>query len=599
MAKEYDVNYIWDSLADFWKLFDDAPVVDQLWRGYVFTVNNLYYQLYQLDLSKCIHTIPYKWISDWELFVMNDTTVADDSAPEIDGYPFAYKLPYGVKNVTLLRESPRETVVLPNNTMLGPDDKLILPDGSIRYLGDTFFYPEEVIEWDDYLVFPLGITVDVLKMSPVTDYVVDEASRTIHFKVKPYEIMWSNLAIRDLEMIYENFGCLLKYYKPDSYKYLREVQGLWYAYWNGSTITNIEIGINILRDLPFVQEDGVVEQVSSIDRSVTIGDLTFPITETQSELISIGGVVDYIDAPSGVISIDGQMIRIRSAYASLLSIGDIVVSKTDSTSNITVNGVDYTYSGDSAVAVTVGEFIPKFMPLTEAVRVFDYINYPGWWKEYVGGFEYNMQSCDEEGGAYFDTSIFDIGIFDAGMSEKCLEAVFMQYFTFLVRIDSKAWFCNKSELDVVIAFLYAIKPAYTHFLFEFALNFSDDTTMHDSDFRLKNWELRPLDIPVDHHIFDMEAIHPTFDDDSTFDFEDERDKLCISIFGSPHIFYDVVVNGRIFDDDAEENFDNEGSDFDTDPYDRGMVIEMKRRIDNSLNFTDNQYTIDNMEITIP
>jgi len=596
MATEYNVNYIWDSLADFWKLFDDAPVIDQLWRGYVFTINNLYYQLYQLNLSKCVHTIPHEWISDWELFVFNDTTIPDPNThvfPEYSDYPYVYRLPFGVKNVSKLRESPRETIVLPNNTILGPDDILVLPDGTRRYLGDTYYYPEEVIEWDDYLVFPAGIMVDVIDMVPVDDYVVDEPSKTIHFKRKPYTHMWSNLAIRDLEMIYENFGCLLKYYKPDSYKYLREVQGLWYAYWNGAAIDNIEIGLNILRDLPFVQEDGVIEGVEMHNAVATIGDHNILLNTAQLELINEGSTVTSVDPLSGVVTIGNYPFRFKPQDAAELEIGDTVLKVSAPVSKITVNGTEYVYHGESSIPVVVGEFVSKFKPLTDAVRVYDYINYPGWWKEYIGEYTDNFKSCALDGSAHFDSnSIFDIGIFDASMTERCLQALFLQYFTFLVRIDSKAWFCTKSELDVVVAFLHAIKPAYTHFLFEFSLNFQDDTYVFDEEFKFDAWEFRPTDIPVDHHIFDMEAIHPTFDDDSEFDFENQRDLLCISIFGSPHIFIDDIISGYTFDDVAVPDFDYKFVGFDSDPLNDTLDFEITRRVPSNLEFANSLSILD-------
>lgn len=592
MKQEYDVNFIWDSLGDFWRLFEDAEVIDQLWRGYIYTVNNLYYQLYQLDLSKCIHTIPHRWVSDWELFIFDSNTRIEESTPTYAEYPYTYSLPYGVKNVSLLRESPRETVVLPHGTILTPDDILVLPDGTQRYLGDTLYYPESAIIDGDYMVFPEGITVDTLKLHPDNDYIVDESTLRIHFKEEPYTYFWSNLAVRDLEIIYDNFGSLLKYYKPDSYKYLREVQGLWYAYWNGSTISNIEIGINILRDLPFVLEDGIVEDVSYTSTIVTIGGNTINVTKAQAEVLSIGETVEYIDVPSGVVQINGTPVRIKSSDAELLEVGDAITEKRLASTALTVSGRDYSFTGEQTVDISIGEYVDKFTPLTTSVGVYDYINYPGWWKDYIGPYSESEQSCFFDGDAFFDAGFFDLGIFDATYTERCLEAIFLQYFTFLVRLDSSAWFCSKEDLDVIIAFLYAIKPTYTHFLFEFMLDFRDDTVTHDSDFHFGNWNYVPTDIPVDHHIFDMEAIHPTFDDGAYFDFDKERDYLCISVYGSPHIFYDDDVRGYTFDDVAVPEFDYEGVAFDTGPYDDTFEIELTTKVPAELQLNDAHDTID-------
>lgn len=621
MAQEYNVNFIWDSLSDFWKLFEDSGTINQLWRGYIFTVNNLYYQLYQLNLSKCIHTIPYEWISDYEVFIFDNSTrrfydpdnevfdvyeilVRDDTSDEVvtvqdyghflyPDFPYAYALPYGVKNVSDLRESPRETVELPHNTMMGPDNLLVLPDDSVRFLGDEFYLPEEVIKWDDHLIFPKGISVPTKVLTPNVDYIVDEDSRTIHFKTEPYNIMWSNFSVRDLGIIYDNFGSMIKFYKPDSYKYLREVQGIWFAYWNGASITNIEIGLNILRDLPFVKDDGVVERVNVEQSSAVIGDYTFYINTAQRELLEVGDVVTFIDSASGVITIGNINIRLDPRDAAELEVGDEILSLSAPTIKTTINGEEYIYSGESTSSVYLGEFVPKFMPLTNAIKVYDYINYPGWWLEYTGTSGLSEDPCALDGSAYFDSnSIFDLGIFDASSTDRCLDALFMQYFTFLVKVDQSAWFCTKSDLDVVIAFLHAIKPAYTHFLFELVINFQDETTVYDHDFRFKNWEFRPTDIPINFHRFDMEHIHPTFDDGDFFDSEDEIDRLCISVYGSPNIFTEEAFNGYTFDDVAVPTFDYGRLSFDSDPFNDTMDIEWRRKPPSTLEFGDDSCTIE-------
>ena len=566
MQQEYNVDYIWNSLSDFWRLFEDAGVVEQLWRGYAFVVNNLYYQLYQLSLSKCIHTIPYKWISDYEVFTHDETTVVENTPIRFAGFPYAYKLPFGVKNVTMLRESPRETTNLPLNTILTQDNLLILPDGTVRHPGDKIYMPEEVLKAGTYIVFTHGVSVETEKYYPNIDYIVDESDLTIHFKQVPYTYLWSNLAVRNLEIIYDNFGKLIEFYKPDSYKYLREVQGLWYAYWNGSTLYNIEAGVTILKDLPFVLEDGVVTDISNSYNVATIGAVNINVTDAQLLTLAVGQIVQYINYAASTVKINGKYYKFPTDLILSIHIGDLVSKIDIPTPTVTVNSTVYPIPRGQFIDVAVGDYVSKFQPLTQAVGVFDYINYPGWWREYAGINEESEINCFFDGNPFFDGGKFDYGYFDDVYSERCLEAIFLQYFTFLVRINQETWFRSKQDMEMVRAFLFAIKPAYTHFIFEGVLEFEDDAIVFDLESgqgAFMDWNYAPTDIPCDHNHFDEIFLHPTFDDSSLFDFnkeqgpgryDNERDWLWISVFGSPELFHDDDIQGYTFDDIAVPDF---------------------------------------------
>lgn len=814
MPTEYNVDYIWESLSDFWRLFEDAPVIEQLWRGYAFVVNNLYYQLYQLDLSKCINTVPYNWVSDWEVFVFDKSTAttllqqgkfkqnstlvdvlaisgalpaavddyvdlgmltspngdheilfdvdvgggvnitksfyinvyrgqADDGWHPVEhltqknyvpspaflndysldvhssnnslflrlrktvgtesgdasivltnlaegtevysgdaylgsplpmsvtfekGYPYGYTMPFGVKNVRKLRESPREVVNLPPYTVLQVDGLLRLPSGFVRH-PDKMYIPDDIIiAPNSELLFVGGISVDTEKLLPVENYIVDEDAGTIHFKSEPYSRMWSNVVIRDLEMIYDNFGSLLQYYKKDSYKYLREVQGLWYAYWNGASISNIQSGVNILKDMPFALETGFVDDIQYFNDTITIGPFEYVVSSDQLasirvgdaityvnpleniigirpgkpatvlsgdlSLISLGSRIDEIDVDNDTVLIDGvtfqladgeaakffetepitfiqndtlahkfwtdseKYFRIISGDIGVLSVGNIVSDKQTNSATVTIGETIYNIGQNQVLNVTKGEFVEQFTPLTKAIGVFDYINYPGWWKKYVGWIDETTFTCFFDGTGYFDTSKFDIGNFDDTFSMECLESIFIQYFTFLVEINQENWFRNRNEMELVRAFLFAIKPAYTHFIFDGELGFGEEVIVFDGGYSLQ-WGFVPTDIPLDFHIFDMQAIHPTFDDGAFFDFEEERirDDLRIYMFGAPEIFNDDNVRGYTWDDEAVPLFDYVPVGFDSDPYNDTMSIEWTRSVPSTLVLEDSVNPTDSTTIS--
>ena len=821
-------------------MFEDVPVIEQLWRGYAFTVNNLYYQLYQLDLSKCVHTIPWQWISDWEVFTLDTTTnLAELTLPNAAGglseslvqpedstdiilanltvadiantvvvlngcvqpagftlvapralrstigtilagtnitvltfvspfsredllqptestditlsglsldninnvivalngsvqdtvfnlvsptvlrstigaipagtpvtvlslpspllrtdlvqsvtstdivlstmtidnidnvvvtlggsvqpavfalvsptvlrstvgavlagtiitilnvaatpaaptsYPYAYRMPFGVKDATILRESPREIVNLPPNTYLGADNILVLPDGTRRHSTDKIYLPTDVLIDGDKLYFPRGVPVDCEKLYPNIDYKTEVRYESpcggatvyydtprIRFKVEPYTRLWSNLAVRDLEIIYENFGSLIEFYKPDSYRYLREVQGMWFAFWNGAAINNLCTGINILKDLPFALEDGIVDSIIYTGNSAQIGTHTYTITDAQAMQLHSGDVVTSVNAADRIMGLNWDPIKLTGPFYRLsaqsidnMHVGDVVSNVIPSSAQVILSGTPYPIAGNAILNVVEGEYVKQFTPITKMVGVFDYINYPGWWKEYTGNYVDYESACFFDGYPYFDVGRFDLGYFDDTYSERCLEAIFMQYFTFLVKVDQSVWFRSREEFLVVVAFLLAIKPAYTHFIFEMELNFADDTAVLDDKWGM-SWNYVPIDIPLDHHHFDEVYIHPTFDDGAYFDFNEERDYLRISVFGSPEVFNDSCATGFTFDDPAVPTFDyhrpgimrelrgydNPGEfphiRFDSDPYQDSLEFEWHRKIPSLLTLSE-------------
>lgn len=305
MKQELSVKRIWESISDFWDLFEDKEVISQLWRGYYYAINNLRYQLYQLALSKSLFDIRENWISDWEHFTFDETTaisVDNTDYPFYENYPYRFTLPRGVKNVISLRESPREISHLPADTVYS-DGYFVTPDGSVRYMGeDAVYAPEKMVVWDDSYLFPKGIDVDTKILSEDNgDYKVDESTRSIHFKQMPYKYLWSHMSIRDLTTVYNNFGCLIDYPGLDGKSYLRKVQGLWYSYWMGATIADIERGITILNDLPFSQDGGIVESISIKPAQITIGDVTFEPSLSVLDTIHVGDKIYSIDYATGSI----------------------------------------------------------------------------------------------------------------------------------------------------------------------------------------------------------------------------------------------------------------------------------------------------------
>ena len=570
--KERNVSGILYNLNAFWSssLMEDRHVIDQLWRGYHNVLDNLYTQLYQLNYSKAIDSITPNWISHWERFDFTNENAVDTFN---DLYPYAYYLPSNVKTVYLLRESPREISILPALTMLLNNGTVILPDGSPRLPGDTIYpFIEDRIDID----FPCivcnftgelneetcpvclgekkvsgmtsrhGMAVDTVKyykraddindydegITPLGDFVVDELNGIIAFKSQPYETLWSEQVIRNTEIIYDNFGSLLQFYKPDSYKYLRQTQGLWYAYWNGSTISNIEIGLNVVTDLPFILDAGYVQDIRFI-KNEFVTERVFenllsqrhPLpalpyfdaeTNTYRILLEIQGAENYtltegIDYEIIYDYEDSEDYLDWYSFADFNSINAIpAVEKkayikffdTESTRQIadkklsiyfedgsgsyiiTVAGRDYIIPDTYTPEIVVNQYLEKYTPLTDAINVYDYINFPRWW-EYMLGYTQEGSYFKKFGRIFFDSGVpADSKINLDSFHKHYAKAGLFYYHTFLVSLEQDAVPHSVEDVRIIRAFLDTIKPSYSHYIIRAVLDFNDNCETRETHFGL-------------------------------------------------------------------------------------------------------------------
>lgn len=617
MAIEYrerDVSLILNKINAFWSssLMEDRHIIDQVWRGYLKIADNLYTQLYQLNYAKSLETINYDWISHWERFEFTEDKRVDTFNPL---YPYAYKLPENVKTVYLLRESPREISILPALTVVLENGVIITPDGGIRYPGDVVYKDNEIFAFTvncsacdgtgyiDNNLCPIcsgqgvvngisseyGIGVDTVKyykradsiadyeesIEPLGDFVVDEENKIIAFAKKPYEILWSEYVIRDTEIIYDNFGSLIKYYKKDSYTYWRQLQGLWYAYWHGSTIDNIRIGLNVISDLPFITDPGYVENILFIPNEFLTRyqiPVNFDLNDNQIEIpvlppLDVNGkhilVISVKDKPQLILTEDVDFV-IYSQYqddgdydnwysfssfnnintipdidphiyislrnttvTSQLEVGDeLLIHFQDGSGSyiITVAGRDYVLSSDDTPEIVINQYLEKYAPLVENINVYDYINYPNWWVDllnYGDVFEFARRY----GRITFDSGIpADSGIPLDGFHENYAKKELLYYHTFLVNLTGAAVPRTLEGLKIIRAFLDTIKPSYSHYIIRLNIDFEDNAKCRDVFFALEAiYMFRSICGPI--QCFDEWAR----DDPYTFEFD--RTDLGIDLDG--------------------------------------------------------------------
>jgi hypothetical protein len=120
--------------------------------------------------------------------------------------------------------------------------------------------------------------------------------------------MWAEVTRVDAETPYRNFGVLIDFYRPNSEEYKLALQGLWYAFWTGSTPNNLQRGLHILLGLPFARSAGTVIQLTATQMSIRDErgrTLIYQIPAGLTPVFAVGDTVKRFDSlTDGVRIID-------------------------------------------------------------------------------------------------------------------------------------------------------------------------------------------------------------------------------------------------------------------------------------------------------
>lgn len=86
------------------------------------------------------------------------------------------------------------------------------------------------------------------------------AQSCIEFQEEPLEILWAKVTYLDEQVPFYNFGYLIDYrdssITPEDY--LQNVQGLWFAFWQGPRPEYIKRALALLFSLPVAVDDGII-----------------------------------------------------------------------------------------------------------------------------------------------------------------------------------------------------------------------------------------------------------------------------------------------------------------------------------------------------
>lgn len=219
-------------------------------------------------------------------------------------------------------------------------------------------------------------------------------------------VLWAETVKVDRETPYRNFGVLIDFYRENSEAYKQALQGLWYAFWTGSTPGNIRRGIHILLGLPFAKRAGTVTKV---DESAAVID----VTDSRGQIIS------------------------------------------------------YTIPSGLTATVEVGDEVDRFAALTDGVQIFDRNNEPGFVKTRLG----------RSGIARFLTTGATRGRGNTDET-KALELLENHLYIPQVLVEAISESVNVQEL---VRFLDNMKPAWSEYVFSFAVEESEGIEFEDED----------------------------------------------------------------------------------------------------------------------
>lgn len=166
---------------------------------------------------------------------------------------------------------------------------------------------------------------------------------------RPPPRLWAEYSYVDnSDRVESNFGAAINVTRdkiPASVDYLSAVRGLWYAYYNGPTMADIRIAIQIFLGLPFAEEAGTILEIR-----------TNYLTQTSRMLVQ--------DVTNGEI--------VRSyTYPRVLSVET---------------------NPDTGAPYVVGDSVSQFAPLVTGAEVLDWIKDPTWFQGIVNqGIFYEVQ----------------------------------------------------------------------------------------------------------------------------------------------------------------------------------------------------------------
>jgi len=351
----FDSSYIFRILSDFWDGYKERDQLATFWSGANAILDDAYIQNYQADFGKSLKTVPVYWRYMWSNLVFDiDQWEANTSTdPLVVGYSWRYPI-------------------------------------------DPNFVSAPTIQD--------GIDKPTLTSVQGTDHYVRPG--WLYSNTKFTDVWARNLWV-DEQTIQKNFGDPIDFTRDYSnVNYLYGTRGMWYVYWNGATVNDIQVGSKIIVDAP-VSPSGtkVLRLTKNPDGSVTI----------------------------------------------LLEAGNL----------------ELTVPPYLTPTVSAGQTVSAYQSLSDGVEVWDYINNPDWYLDVPGLHTmWKRWSVSQEDwcGWLDDRGFFDDGGFwdDLGSDQLTDYRIFqmIKYFVWVLKVDGSL-IKDAQDAEAITHFADTLKPAYT------------------------------------------------------------------------------------------------------------------------------------------
>lgn len=371
------INTVWDFMPQ-----KERKRFGELWKGYEQIWADQLQRFYELDQAININNIPAFLTTRWNKYQFNEDNqviqsatffafqdislgvnlseryelkiaIDDDDAKTVDcrgknpestninEIIFAINNAFGFDFATGIFEN---TIIQLKTRTKGPDSKITISqtDNSARNAAEVIF---GLLDFQLPLMTPrlpyiYGLPRNNIMSIPALqdtirvenlgeyyiegpDYKIDRENKTIAFREVPLETLWAKVTKENFDTPFYNFGWLVDYVDQSISKenYLLNLQGLWFAFWQGPRPELIRRSLYLLFGLPISLRNGVV--ISQ--------------TESNTEILHDDNIVRTYVLPSQLIWL-----------------------------------------------VKTGEYVERFQPLVSGIDVFDKVNLPGFVQTEIG-----------------------------------------------------------------------------------------------------------------------------------------------------------------------------------------------------------------------
>lgn len=252
------------ALSSFWTtVYQDRALLTKFTSGYGELFSDAYFNFLESILSTSIEDVPVFNRKKWYFLAFKESENLADA-----------KLIY-TKDGISYGPQPEGAVFSPGNTF----------QYGGNFNSDTLFrwvLPREIVDVDRFLMN--RIHSPSLVMTKGQEFIIEEfeGQKVITFASNPFEDpripvreiklqtggvqdrefgLWALNTHWDYELVWENYGKLVGFYRENSEEYKTFVSAIWDLFVGGPNFKNVEAGINAVLGLPIARDTEVIREI--------------------------------------------------------------------------------------------------------------------------------------------------------------------------------------------------------------------------------------------------------------------------------------------------------------------------------------------------